>query len=189
MSLETERLRLEPLDTEHLDAVHAIYTDPMTWQHLPSGRFTDRSRTEAMILRARLSWDSFGLGPWALSLRDNPGELIGTAGCAMLVLPAWNLGYRLAPTAWGHGYAKEAGRAGVAAARSARSDTAVTARALTSNPASIRVLTRIGLKVLWRGRSTECEVADPHDTRGIERVIAADRDLDAKLLAGLIDLG
>lgn len=187
--LETARLRLEPLDTEHLDPVHAIYSNPLTWQHLPSGRFAEQSRTEAMILRARVSWQSVGLGPWAVSLRDDPSQVIGTAGCAMLALPAWNLGYRLAPTAWGHGYASEAAHAALEAARSARPDTPVSARALSANPASIRVLTRIGLKIIWRGRSTECAVADPQDTRGIERVITADRDLDPELLTGLIDLG
>ena len=171
--------------------MHAIYSDPQTWRHLPFARFSERARTEAMITWARKSRESFGLGPWAVRLLvgDEPGELIGTAGCSMFTLPAWNLGYRFSPAAWGHGYATAASRAGLVAAGQARPATPVTARALSTNLASIRVLERIGLTIRWRGRSTEGESTDPDDTQGMERVIAADRALDETLLASLIDLG
>ncbi len=207
----TERLQLDPLDRDHTDQVHAIYSDPETWRHLPTGRFTDPAKTAAMIERARRSWLSVGLGPWAVRLRPGVAEppipdpddpdpddpdlagpdrpVIGTAGCALLGVPAWNLGYRFTPAAWGHGYATEAGVAALAAARQARPDVPVTARALTANPASIRVLERIGLTQVWRGRTAESGQADPDDTRGIERVITADRPLEPALLSALIDLG
>lgn len=56
------------------------------------------------------------------------------------------LGYRLRPDAWGHGYATEGARALVDAAMAGGDVTRVFAHALLSNPASLAVMERIGMQ-------------------------------------------
>jgi RimJ/RimL family protein N-acetyltransferase len=56
---------------------------------------------------------------------------------------AWELGYWLAVSAWGHGYATEAGAAVIADAR-ARGINRLTAGHFSDNPASARVLAKLG---------------------------------------------
>ncbi|MBA8794229.1 RimJ/RimL family protein N-acetyltransferase [Friedmanniella endophytica] len=144
-----------------------------------------------MIAGSVLSRELTGLGSWAVRvvLDGTPGPVIGTAGCTVLDADAWNLGYRFGPDAWGHGYASEAATAALDAAHRVRPDLPVTARALTSNPASLRVLARIGLVERWRGRSDEAAVADPTGALGVQRVVVADRELSDQLLTDLIALG
>ncbi|WP_172979929.1 GNAT family N-acetyltransferase [Agromyces agglutinans] len=185
------RLRFRPLDPSDLDAVHAIYADPETWRHLPQGRHRSPEMTAGMIARSEASRREHGLGTWAVLAPAEPdGEpvLVGTAGVTMLGFPAWNLGYRFAPGAWGRGYATEAAAAALAAARTAHPEVPVTARVLAGNPASVRVLERIGLELRWRGRSAETPEGDGRTTH-LERLVFTDRPVDADLLERLIALG
>jgi RimJ/RimL family protein N-acetyltransferase len=133
-------------------------------------------------------------------LREPLGELpagvfLGSAGAKMLDFDAWNLGYRFAPEAWGHGFATEAATVALAAARATRPDTPVTARVLGNNAGSIRVLERIGLELQWRGRSAHRDgtagdqPSTPGSTTHLERVIYADRVLDDETLDVVIALG
>ena len=102
-------------------------------------------------------WASYGFGPWAVELRTAGGEgpLLGFAGLAQL--PPYlsaagsgpELGWRLARTVWGKGYATEA-------AQAAR-DHAITALGLKQlvsvihpdNYRSRRVAAKLGMKE-WR---------------------------------------
>ncbi|MDN5724803.1 MAG: hypothetical protein L0G99_02570 [Propionibacteriales bacterium] len=63
-------------------------------------------------------------------------------------------------------------------------DLPVVARALSTNPASTRVLEKVGLAEVWRGRSDH---GGP--TSGMKRVVHADRALTPGLLAALVALG
>jgi len=185
----TERLMLRPLSLDDLDDYHRVYGDPRTWEHLPSGRHTELADSERAIRASIDSRNEYGFAHGAVLLRERvsnleAGRFLGSAGAKMLEFDAWNLGYRFAPEAWGHGFATEAGIAALALARAARPETPVTARVLANNPSSIRVLERIGLEVRWRGRS-----AHPGDTTHLERLVFADRALDDATLEAVIALG
>lgn len=65
--------------------------------------------------------------------------------------PAHELGYWLAPHAWGRGYATEAGRAVIAMARDTLRYRRLIARPFADNPASARVLARLGFRETGRG--------------------------------------
>ncbi|MGI9823813.1 GNAT family N-acetyltransferase [Agromyces sp. Marseille-Q5079] len=189
----TDRVLLTPLTLDHVDELHRVYGDPRTWQHLPSGRHADRGQSAQAIERAAQSRREHGFGMNAVRLREPVGELapggfVGSAGANMLPFGAWNLGYRFAPEAWGHGLALEAARLSLAAATEAAPDAPVTARVLANNPASIRVLERLGLDLAWRGTSSD-EPADAHDTTHLERLVFTDRALDDDLLEAVIALG
>ena len=165
-------MKLTPLGSADLDEVFGVYSDPDTWRHFPEGRHADRETTAAFLALAERSWQTAGLGPWALRV---DGTFIGTGGVSLSRLGMWNLGYRLAPAAWGHGYATEVARAAVEAA----DHWPVTARVMSSNPASQRVLERVGLELVYEG---------PLPGERLRRIYA-DRPLDSQLLHDLIALG
>ena len=199
-TLQTERLLLRPLSLDDVDAYYAVYGDARTWQHLPGGRHTNRDESERAIRSSIASRLEYGFAHCAVLLREPFGELpagafLGSAGAKMLDFDAWNLGYRFAPEAWGHGFATEAAIVALETAQTTRPRTPVTARALGNNPGSIRVLERIGLELAWRGRSARLGGTDddhpstPGGTTHLERVIYADRALDDETLGAVIALG
>jgi len=191
--LRTERLLLTPLALDHVDAYYRVYGDPRTWEHLPSGRHTSRGESARAIERSMQSRRTYGFGHCAVVLRQPvgdlaPGTFLGSAGAAMLAFDAWNLGYRLAPEAWGHGLAREAAGVSLDAARAVRPETPVTARVLAANTASVRVLERLDLDLAWSGTSSDAP-SGPDDTTHLERLIFADRPLDDETLEAVIALG
>lgn len=65
----------------------------------------------------------------------------------------WELGYWLTPDAWGRGYATEAGRAVIEIARETMRLPHLRARHHVENPASGRVLRKLGFVETGRGRT------------------------------------
>ncbi|TXL63275.1 GNAT family N-acetyltransferase [Aeromicrobium terrae] len=134
------------------------------------------AQTVALIDRFVREWQEVGLSQWVV--RDASGALLGLAG----VVPRerwWNLGYRFTPSAWGRGLATDVSLEAITLARELRPDLPVITRSLANNPASGRVAERAGLRLAWRGPSTD----------GPERLVHADRDLDPDVLAALVELG
>ncbi len=86
------------------------------------------------------------------------------------------LGYWLTPDAWGRGYATEAGRAVLDAARHALGLRKVTATPAIDNPASARVLRKLGFREV--GRAARHNVARGHDMACILLECALDDDDD-----------
>jgi RimJ/RimL family protein N-acetyltransferase len=191
----TARLILAPLDAaspELVEELFRIQSDPATWEHLPAAIDVDLAETQSLVDGYARSWRDRGLGWWAVRLRSPLGQLaagqvIGLGGVAIRKpeVSAWNLGFRLTPASWGHGFAAEIGLAALEAARAAQPDVPVTGRALTRNPASWRTLERAGLTLIWEGDAP----ADYPLTSGVERRVYSDRPLKAELLDQLIALG
>ncbi len=169
----TARLVLAPPRHEDLEDVFALYSDPAVWEHLPSGRHTDRTRTALLLQRIRDSWDAIGLGSWVARLAEGPdaGRLVGTGGCDLRMGVTWNLSYRLHRRDWGHGYAGELAAAATAAAHRVRPDIPVTAYLLEHNSRSAAAAERAGLHLTWRG--PDAGNPDP----GAVRLLYADRPL------------
>jgi RimJ/RimL family protein N-acetyltransferase len=191
----TERLILAPLDAaspELVEELFRIQSDPATWEHLPEGVDADLAETQSLVDGYARSWRDRGLGWWAVRLRSSLGQLpagsvIGLGGVAIRQpeVPAWNLGFRLTPASWGHGFAAELGRAALDAALATQPDVPVTGRALTRNPASWRTLERAGLSLVWEGDA----LADYPLTSGVARRVYSDRSLSPELLDNLVALG
>ncbi|WP_158551780.1 GNAT family N-acetyltransferase [Agromyces sp. PvR057] len=189
----TTRLMLTPLTVDDVDDMFRVYGDERTWQHLPTGRHVDRDQTARAVEKATQSREAHGFGMNAVRLRVPVGSLaagdfVGVAGANMLVMGAWNLGYRFEPEAWGHGLAGEAARLSLEVAVASAPDAPVTARVFATNPVSIRVLERLGLDLAWRG-SSGAEPLGGGDTTHLERLVFTDRDLDDELLDAVIALG
>ena len=79
-------------------------------------------------------------------------QLIGGIELIALGAGVHELGYWLTPTAWGRGYATEAGRAVIDIARHALGGERLLGRYMIDNPASGRVLRKLGFVEIGGGR-------------------------------------
>jgi RimJ/RimL family protein N-acetyltransferase len=145
--LETERLFLRRLVLEDLDALYALYSDPVVRQYFPEGTLTlEETREE-------LEWFLNGhprhpeLGLWA-TIHKESGQFIGRCG----LLP-WTIddqfeveiAYMLGKEYWGQGLASEAARGIAQYARETLGITRLICLIDHDNAASIRVATKCGM--------------------------------------------
>jgi RimJ/RimL family protein N-acetyltransferase len=142
--VETERLLLRPIEERDLDALADLdggpriraAIDPFD-EHIPADAAERREYQRRLVghpgFRAAVDRGTGRLLGW-FQLEDaegRPGEL--------------ELGYRLHPDVWGAGLATEGAAALLADALARPEVTRVFAHSLLSNPASIRVMEKIGM--------------------------------------------
>jgi RimJ/RimL family protein N-acetyltransferase len=146
----TDRLRLERWDAAvHTPALEAINALPDAVRYLNDGVPYTREETDRQSARFSRHWAEYGFGLWAATV-DATGWTIGFVGVAH---PLWfpdlshevEIGWRLHPDAWGHGYATEAGHASLVAARDELELTRIIAVIDPGNVASVAVATRLGM--------------------------------------------
>jgi RimJ/RimL family protein N-acetyltransferase len=107
--LTTDRLILRGFLDSDRDAFAAMNADPAVMEHFPAT--LDRAASDAMLDRIRERWRADGHGLWAVERRSD-ASFLGFTGLARLPwLEPPEVGWRFVPSAWGHGYATEAGLA------------------------------------------------------------------------------
>ena len=142
--LVTPRLVLRPVAVADLEPLKAIWSDPAVMAHMGRGTrdaAESMQRFEELIEHQR----RHGFGKWA-AVEQASGELIGYCGVELYGNGSdVELGFSLARSAWGRGYATEAARAWLDHAFDALGFARVLALVKPENTASIRVLEKIGM--------------------------------------------
>lgn len=150
-SRETDRLllrRWRPGDREPFAAINA---DPEVMRFIGTGAVLGRGLSDDLVARFEREWEERGFGLWAVSVRDDPEErLLGFCGLTVpmflpSVLPAVEVGWRLAREAWGRGYATEAARAAVAFGFAEGVAEEILAIVDPGNERSLRVCAKLGM--------------------------------------------
>ena len=109
-ALSTPRLRLRAFTLADLDAYAAICADEEVMRHIGTGGAVGRDVAWRHLALNLGQWALLGYGMWAVELRVER-RLIGSVG--FLHPEGWpgcELGWTLARSTWGQGYAFEAGR-------------------------------------------------------------------------------
>jgi RimJ/RimL family protein N-acetyltransferase len=112
-ALETARLVLREWRDSDLDAFAALSADPAVMEYLRP--VPDRAASDGIAAQVRAHFAEHGFGFWIVARRDTEAVIgvIGLAhvGFAAPFTPAIEIGWRLAPDQWGHGFAREAAAA------------------------------------------------------------------------------
>ncbi|MQY10790.1 putative ribosomal N-acetyltransferase YdaF [Streptomyces sp. RB5] len=144
-TLHTDRLRLRPFADSDAESLFALHSDPDVMRYWDSPPWTDRARADTFIARCR-GMEEDGSGTRTAMERVSDGAFVGWC-----TVTGWNpdyrsatMGYCLAEGMWGHGYATEAARALLGWAFDTLDLNRVQTEVDTRNPASARVLEKMG---------------------------------------------
>lgn len=146
MELTTERLHLRPFKLADQAAIHAVYADPDVMRFVGHGAHRTMAETASALRTYGEVLERRGYSFLAVIERAG-GALIGDAGLHPLggIGPDVELGYTLARSAWGKGYATEVGRALVGYAFEVLRVPRVVAQVEPGNTASRHVLAKLGM--------------------------------------------
>jgi RimJ/RimL family protein N-acetyltransferase len=145
--LDTERLRLRRWRESDREPFAVLNADPVVMEHFPA--LSSRAESDAMVDRIEAHFDRRGFGLWAVEVRGG-APFVGCVGLWTPMFeahftPAVEVGWRLAPAHWGHGYATEAARAAVDYGFVAHDLEEIVAFTVAANFRSRRVMERLGM--------------------------------------------
>jgi RimJ/RimL family protein N-acetyltransferase len=147
----TERLLLRPWQPADRDLFAAVNADPEVMRYVGEGRPLTRAQSDELLDAIQAHWERHGFGLWCAALDDDPDGCIGFVGLAIpsflpAVLPAVEVGWRLARAAWGRGLATEGARASLDHAFGALGLESVISVIDPDNRRSIRVAEKLGMR-------------------------------------------
>jgi RimJ/RimL family protein N-acetyltransferase len=114
---ETARLLLHPWGEEHTELLVRLSALPEVTRYVALGETWSRAKAEEAAAAARRHWSEHGFG-WRPAADKASGELVGFMALSFAgegipgVAPdEYEIGWWLAPQAWGRGLAREGARA------------------------------------------------------------------------------
>jgi RimJ/RimL family protein N-acetyltransferase len=149
--IETQRLLLRAWQPSDEAPFAALNADPEVTRYLRGPMRRDES--DELLARIRGHWLEHGFGLYAVEVKES-GAFAGFVGLAIPsflpeVLPAVEVGWRLARDHWGNGYATEGARASLVHGFGELGLAQIISIIDPGNAASIRVAERLGMA---RGR-------------------------------------
>ena len=146
--LETERLILRRWRPEDLEPFAAINADPRVVEHFPGA--LSREESDALAARIEAHFAAHGFAQWAVEVRG----LVPFAGFIGLSVPQFEahftpcveIGWRLAATCWGSGYATEGASAALAFGFEALGLAEIVSFTVPANVRSRRVMEKLGMR-------------------------------------------
>jgi ribosomal-protein-alanine N-acetyltransferase len=146
-TLMTERLRLRRWCQADQEPFAALNADLLVMEYLPTR--LSRADSDRLIATIESGFERCGYGLWALELRST-GKFLGFTGLEVPSFeahftPAVEVGWRLARSAWGQGYATEAARASLAFAFRDAGLSEIVSFTSVANTRSQAVMRRIGM--------------------------------------------
>jgi len=147
-TLRTERLTLQPLALEDEADIEALLTDRRIARMTTSISYPNPAGATRAFLERVIDPKNADI-TWAIRQGDICLGVITLRGTG-------ELGYWLGPNYWGQGIMTEAGKAVVAHAI-ARGETRIHAQHFIDNPASGRVMEKLGLACIGPGKPMFCK--------------------------------
>ncbi len=162
---ETARLRLRQWQDADRAPFAAMNADPRVMEHFPST--LSREESDAIVDRCRDGIERRGWGTWAAQRRSD-ASFLGFVGLIVVAAdlpfePAVEVGWRLAPAAWGNGYATEAGREALRVAFEVLGLPEVVSYTAWTNERSAAVMRRLGMRE--EGRFEHPRIPEGHRLR------------------------
>jgi len=148
MKIETDRLILREWEDRDIPSLVVINQDPLVMQHLLKPLTEEEVR--ALVEMFRCHFKTHGFGLYACVVKET-SQCIGFVGLNVPAFvshftPCVEIAWRLASTAWGHGYATEAARSVLKEAFTTFGLQEVVAFTVPRNKRSIHVMDKLGMK-------------------------------------------
>jgi ribosomal-protein-alanine N-acetyltransferase len=164
-TLETSRLILRELLETDTDAVFIIRGDIEVTRHNIGAPYTDVEQARELIRNIKWNYPDLYELRWGIALKDDPAWVIGMCGYNYWIRKdeRASIGYDLAQSHWGRGIMTEALRAIIRFGFDHMKLHRVEADVSADNPASMRVLEKLGFKFEGRLREQYWDWGDYHD--------------------------
>jgi RimJ/RimL family protein N-acetyltransferase len=147
----TERLLLRSWRPSDRALFAKLNADPEVVRFISDGVPFTRADSDAVLDAIEAHWHQHGFGLWCAAAREEPDDCLGFVGLAVpsflpAVLPAVEVGWRLARPAWGRGLATEGARASLRHAFDELGLQSVISIIDPDNERSIRVAQKLGMR-------------------------------------------
>jgi RimJ/RimL family protein N-acetyltransferase len=156
--IKTARLHLRAFTPDDLDDLYMVFGDAEVMKYISGGKPRNREATRTGLLRTIEGWQKRGFGLWAVALKDG-GKVIGYCGLMFLEdTTEIELAYGLAKSAWGKGFATEAGRTSLKYGFEELKMERIVAVVNPQNVSSQRVLEKLGMKYTKNARHYDADL-------------------------------
>ena len=162
--IETERLVMRRWwDDADRDLFAGMNADPAVMRYFPSVQ--DRATSDAFVDQIEAHFDEHGFGLWALE-KAGAGDFIGFTGLNPMPIGVpgeggYEVGWRLAEGAWGHGYATEAALAALQVGFDGPGLAEIWSITAVLNKPSEAVMIRLGMRRFGAFEHPRIEVGHP----------------------------
>ena len=145
LGFSTERTLVRPFVADDAQYAHLVFSDREVMRYAAGDPDADLAATIGRLQRYGQIQAEHGFSKWAIWDRES-GAYLGDAGLTVLAETGEvELGYRLSREHWGRGLATEVARAWLDHALAQRKLPRIIAFADPYNPASVRVMEKIGM--------------------------------------------